>query len=152
MMRLILAAALAMGMSSFAVAGELDNESSVTNKELQGTLVLRVDTRTNEASYVQSAAAVTSPTEAQALVQNAEFSPVPESNVKSELDKDGGSSSWYFYNPYRNYGYGYGYGWGWNTGYRPPCNWYGNYYNPCYSYNYGYYNYYYYSPCWSYWR
>lgn len=139
MMRFIFAATLVLGMSSFAAAGELDNESKVTNKELQGTMVLRVDTRTNQASFVKVDAAMASAADAQAFAQSANFSPVPASNMKSELDKDGGASSWYFYYP--SYGYGY-----------PGCNWYGNYYNPYYSYGYGYYNYYYYGSCWSYCR
>ncbi|WP_413289047.1 hypothetical protein [Bdellovibrio sp. HCB337] len=141
MMRFILSAALVFGMSSFAVAGELDNESGVTNKELQGTMVLRVDTRTGEATYIQTEAAMGSEADAKAFAQKAEFSPVPVSNMKSELDADGGASSWYFYNPYPRYGY-----------YNPYCNWYGNYYNPYYQYNNGYYNYYYYGSCWSYCR
>lgn len=141
MMRFILSAALAFGMSSFAVAGELDNESGVTNKELQGTMVLRVDTRTGQATYIQTEKAMASEADAQAFAQTAAFSPVAANNLKTELDADGGASSWYFYNPYRSYGY-----------YNPYCNWYGNYYYPYYQYNYGYYNYYYYGSCWSYCR
>ena len=139
MMRFILSAALVLGMGSVAMAGELDNESGVTNKELQGTLVLRVNTVTKEAAFVKTDAAMVSKEDAQAFAAAANFSPVPAANIKSELDKDGGASSWYFYYP--SYGY-----------YNPGCNWYGNYYNPYYYYNYGYYNYYYYSPYWSYWR
>lgn len=141
MMRFILSAALALGVSSFAVAGELDNESGVTNKELQGTMVLRVDTRTGEATYIKTDVAMSSEVEAKTFAQTAAFSPVPTTNMKSELDADGGASSWYFYNPYPNYSY-----------YNPYCNWYGNYYMPYYQYNYGYYNYYYYGSCWSYCR
>jgi hypothetical protein len=140
MMRFILAAALVLGMGSAAVAGELDNEAGITNKELTGTLVLRVDTRTKEASYVKMDTALTSKDEAQKLALSATFAKVPTANMKSELDQDGGASSWYFYSPYQ---YPY---------YTPACNWYGNYYNPYYSYNYGYYNYYYYGSQWSYWR
>lgn len=140
MMRFILAATLALGVSSFALAGELDNEAGVTNKELTGTLVLRVDTRTNEAAYVKLDAGLNSEAEAIALAQSATFSKVPAANLKTELDQDGGASSWYFYSPYQ---YPY---------YTPACNYYGNYYNPYYSYNYGYYNYYYYGSWWSYRR
>lgn len=143
MMRFILAATLTLGLSSFATAGELDNESKVTNKELQGTMVLRVDTRTNQAAFVKLDSALASEADAKALAQSAQFSPVPAANVKSELDKDGGASSWYFYIGYPGYGYGYGY---------PGCNWYGNYYNPYYYYGYGNYNYYYYGSSWSYYR
>jgi len=147
MMRFILAAALALGVSSFAKAGELDNEAGVTNKELKGTLVLRVDTRTNEMAFVKLDNALGSEVEAKALAQNnANFAPVPAANVRSELDKDGAASSWYFYNPYPYPYYTPAYGYG------PSCNYYGNYYQPYYSYNCGYYNYYYYGSCWSYCR
>jgi len=138
-MRFILSAALVLGMGSVAMAGELDNESGVTNKELQGTLVLRVNTLTNESSFVKTDVAMTSEADAKAFAAAAAFTAVPASNLKSELDQDGGTSSWYFYYPNYNY-------------YTPVCNWYGNYYNPYYTYNYGYYNYYYYGSYWSYWR
>ena len=46
------------------------------------------------------------------------------------LDQDGGASSWYFYTGYNYYSY---------------LNWYGCWYAPYYTYNYGYYTYYYYS-------
>jgi hypothetical protein len=141
MMRFILSAALVLGMGSFAIAGELDNESGVTNKELQGTMVLRVNTLTKEASFVKTDATMMSEADAKAFAQATEFAKVPAANLRSELDSDGGASSWYFYNPYQQYNY-----------YQPVCNWYGNYYNPYYQYNYGYYNYYYYGSCWSYCR
>lgn len=141
MMRFILSAALVLGLGSAAVANELDNESGVTNQELQGTLVLRVNTVTNEASFVKTDAAMGSEAEAKAFSQTAEFAKLPASKIKSELDHDGGASSWYFYYPQYNYNY-----------YNPYCNWYGNYYNPYYQYNYGYYNYYYYGSYWSYYR
>lgn len=140
MMRFILSAALVLGLGSVALAGELDNESGVTNKELQGTLVLRVNTVTHEAAYVKTEAGMVSQAAAQAFAQTANFAAVPAANIKSELDQEGGASSWYFYYP-QQYGY-----------YQPTCNWYGNYYNPYYAYNYGYYNYYYYGSYWSYWR
>jgi hypothetical protein len=143
MMRFILSAVLAVGMGSAAFAGELDNEAGVTNKKLQGTMVLRVDTRTGEAAYVKTEVAMKSEADAKDLAATAAFSPVSANNVRSELDQDGGASSWYFYNPYQN-NYGYGY--------NPYCNYYGNYYTPYYQYNYGYYNYYYYGSCWSYCR
>ena len=135
-MRFILTAVLALGATS-AFAGELDNESGVTNKQLSGTLVLRVDTRTQESAFVKLDKGLNSESEAKALAQSAKFSKV---QVRSELDQDGGASSWYFYSPYQ---YPY---------YTPVCNYYGNSYNPYYSYNYGYYNYYYYGSYWSYGR
>ncbi len=126
----ILAAALVFAAGS-AFAGELDNESSVTNQAMNGTVVVRVDSRNNQTSVMTSAAAVRAGNEAQNLVETGSFKAVGSKNVKSELDQDGGASSWYFYNGYNNY---YG------------CvNWYGNWYRPYYTYNYSYYSYYYYS-------
>lgn len=126
----ILAAALVFAAGS-AFAGELDNESSVTNQAMNGTVVVRVDARNNQTSVMTSDAAVRAGNEAQNLVETGSFKAVGSKNVKSELDQDGGASSWYFYNGYNNY---YG------------CvNWYGNWYRPYYTYNYSYYRYYYYS-------
>lgn len=149
MMRFILTAVLALGATS-AFAGELDNESGVTNsKQLTGTLVLRVDTRTKESAIVKMDKALGSEAEAKALAKTGNFAKVPANKVRSELDQDGGASSWYFYCNYNN-GYGgspYGYPY-----YTPVCNYYGNSYNPYYSYNNGNYNYYYYGSYWSYGR
>lgn len=130
---LILAAALVLGASSFAIAGELDNESSVTNQSMNGTIVIRVDNRTNKTAVLASEQAVSSNSEAQVLAQKGSFQEVSSAHVRSELDQDGGASSWYFYNGYNYYGY---------------MNWYGNWYTPCYSYSYNYYSYYYYSNYW----
>jgi hypothetical protein len=130
MKSLILAAALVF-VAGGAFAGELDNESSVTNQAMNGTVVVRVDTRTNKTSVMTSETAVSKGQEAQNLVATGSFQAVDSKHVKSELDQDGGASSWYFYNGYNN-----------NYG----CmNWYGNWYRPYYTYAYSYYYYYYYS-------
>jgi len=135
MKRLILVAALALSAGTSAWAGELDNESSVTNQSMNGTVVIRVDTRTHQTSVLASEKAVTNNVEAQALARQGSFQAVSAEHVRSELDNDGGASSWYFYTPYQpSYSYAYGY-----------MYWYGTWYTPCYSYSYGYYEYYYYS-------
>jgi hypothetical protein len=145
MKALLLSAVLTLGFASHVLAGELDNESSVTNQQLQGTLVIRVDQRTNQAAALKTDAVVTTPSQAKALAAKGQFRTLPSSKVRTELDSDGGASSWYFY-PQYSYGNSYYYNY---------TNWYGNWYAPCYSYNYNYYNnynyysYYYYS---SYWR
>ncbi|MGZ3768540.1 MAG: hypothetical protein ACXVCP_10485 [Bdellovibrio sp.] len=141
MKRFILAAVLALGANSFAFAGELDNESSVTNQSMNGTVVIRVDTRNNQASILTTNKKVASDSEAHSLVKTGSFQNVPAGHVKNELDKDGGASSWYYYNGCNGYN-------GCNNGYNNYNNnmyWYGSWYSPCYSYNYGYYQYYYYS-------
>ncbi len=132
MKHLLLVATLALGMTTSAFASELDNESSVTNQSMNGTVVVRVDTRTNEASVLASSSVMKNDAQAQALAQKGTFNKVSQKNLSNELDRDGGASSWYFYNNYYSNYYSYMY-------------YYGNWYNPCYSYNYGYYNYYYYS-------
>ncbi|QDK36517.1 hypothetical protein [Bdellovibrio sp. NC01] len=134
MKHLILVAALALASGS-AFAGELDNESSVINQTaMNGAVVVRVDARDNSAA-VATAAAPANEVQAKALAQTGNFAKVAATNVGGELDHDGGSSSWYFYNGYNTYYYSYMY-------------WYGNWYRPCYTYNYGYYTYYYYSNYW----
>ncbi|CAE78432.1 hypothetical protein predicted by Glimmer/Critica [Bdellovibrio bacteriovorus HD100] len=127
MKHLILVAALVLGSGS-AFAGELDNESSVTNQSMNGTVVIRVDNRNNQTAVLATEQAVTSDAQAQVLAQTGSFD--QSANVRNELDQDGGASSWYFYSGYNYYSYVY---------------WYGNWYTPCYTYNYGYYSYYYYS-------
>jgi len=133
MKHLILVAALILGAVSFANAGELDNDAGVANQSIQGTVVVRIDTRTSTASVLKTNVTMANPTQAQALAQSGAFQAVPAANVRSELDNDGGTSSWYFFTGYYNYGY---------------MNWYGSWYQPCYTYNYGYYNYYYYANYW----
>nr|BFD58283.1 hypothetical protein CKG001_03900 [Bdellovibrio sp. CKG001]BFD61713.1 hypothetical protein BdHM001_03940 [Bdellovibrio sp. HM001]BFD65525.1 hypothetical protein HAGR004_05470 [Bdellovibrio sp. HAGR004] len=128
MKQLILVAALTLGATSFAFAGELDNESSVTNQSMNGTVVIRVDNRNNQTAVLATPSPLTSDAQAQTLAQTGAFEQA--ANVRSELDQDGGASSWYFYSGYNYYSYVY---------------WYGNWYTPCYTYNYGYYSYYYYS-------
>lgn len=127
MKHLILVAALVLGSGS-AFAGELDNESSVTNQSMNGTVVIRVDSRNNQTAVLASEQVVTSDAQALALAQSGSFEQT--ANVRNELDQDGGASSWYFYSGYNYYSYVY---------------WYGNWYTPRYTYSYGYYSYYYYS-------
>lgn len=131
-------AAIALGAGSLASASELDNEQSVTNQALNGTVVVRLDTRTQKAA-VLATDVISSDSQAQAVARSGAFKPVSSAHVKSELDQTGGASSWYFYNGYHgyptyNYGYNYGY-----------LNWYGSWYQPRYTYSYSYYQYYYYS-------
>lgn len=132
MKHLILVAALAMGSTAFA--SELDNESSVTNQAMNGTVVIRVDTRNNQTAVVASDKVMASKAQAQELARGGQFKALSSEKVRTELDQDGGASSWYFYRGY-NYAYSSVY-------------WYGNWYNPYYTYNYNYYTYYYYSNYW----
>lgn len=132
MIRVLLASALIFASTSFA--GELDNEGSVTNQGLQGTVIVRIDNRNQSAAILQTEQVLTSEQAAHALAASSDFKSLPAQNVRGELDRDGGASSWYWYRGYNYYNYLY---------------WYGNYYYPCYNYNYSYYSYYYYS---SYWR
>jgi|SRR6185312_9221894 len=124
-------AMLILSVATVAMAGELDNDNQVANQGLQETVVVRVDTRDNSVAVLNAKQVVSSAVEAQALTQQT-FSAVPATKVRSELDNDGGASSWYVY----WYSYSYAY--------YPSYCYYGNYYNPYYSYGWGYYNYYYY--------
>lgn len=129
MLRTILMSALmALGASS-AVASELDNEGSVTNQGLQGTVVIRVDSRDGSVSMAQAQTPANT-RDAQALAQAANFRQVGAAHLRSELDQDAGASSWYWYNNPYSYSH---------------LGWYGYSYYPYYNYSYSYYSYYYYS-------
>lgn len=153
MTKVLLTVFLFLGVSSVGGARELDDESSITNRELKGTIILRVDKRTRKAEYVKTDTVMTSKEKAKNFAKTAKFRKVPASNIKSELDHDSGSSSWYFYNnnPYDGrYGRGdYNDGY-YNRGYNPYCNYYGNNYQSYYSYSNYNYSYYYYGNC--YWN
>lgn len=129
MKKLILA--LVLTSTTFAVAGELDDESQVINKNLNSTVVVRVDSRDKSVAVLNTQEVVASEAQAVALTQK-NFDLVPSDKVRSELDQDGGSSSWYVY--WYNYSYAY----------YPTYCWGRNYYSPYYNYRYSYYTYYYY--------
>jgi len=134
MKALILTLSLFIGTS--AMASELDNEAGVANQSLQGTVVVRVDNRTQQTAVVQSSALVQNEQAAVALATQSNFVELSKDQVRNELDQDGGASSWYWYAGAYYYSY---------------LNWYGNWYYPAYTYNYGYYTYYYYSNYWYRW-
>ena len=126
MKTLLMTAALLV--SSFAFASELDQD--MTNQGLTGTVVMRVDSRTNAVSMLKTDAIVTSEIQAQALAKTGAFETAPMKNVRTELDQEAGASSWYWYCGYNYPSYLY---------------WYGYNYYPVYTYYYSSYTYYYYS-------
>ncbi len=129
MKRLVSIFALVVGFQ--AHASELDNDGAIANQGLTGTVVIRIDQRDNSVAFVQSEKALNSQTEV-ATVLKSEFKAVPAAQLKKELDKEAGASSWYYYNSPYNYYYN-------------NCLNYGGYnYYPYYSYNTSYYSYYYY--------
>lgn len=121
----------------FAGVDELDQDKA--NQALQGTVVMRIDQRTGTLSMAQVENVVTSKAEALVLAKG-NFQAVPNEKIRSELDREAGASSWYWYYP--GYSNGYGYNYGYNNAYY---YYYGNCYNPWYSYSSGYYSYYYYN-------
>lgn len=143
-------------INTVAIAGELDNERGVTNKDnMHGTLILRVDKRTNKAEYVATEKPLATKETAKKFSRTAKYKNVPSGKMRNELDHSSGTSSWYFYNGYNGYNQGYGPG-GYNDNgyysgnynyYNPFCNYYGQRYQPYYYNNYGPYNYYYYGNC-----
>lgn len=124
-------AALILTVATVAMAGELDNDHQVANQNLEETVVVRVDTRDNSVAVLNTKQVVSSAVQAKALTQKT-FTVVPATQVRSELDTDGGASSWYVY--WYQYSYAY----------YPSYCYYGNYYNPYYNYAWGSYRYYYY--------
>ena len=140
-------------VSTFAQEQGLDSEKGVVNAKrgtpIQGTVILRIDTRDNSLSKLDLDQKLKSETDAQKteaqklVAQNeGQFQVLGADHVKSELDRDAGTSSFYFH--YRGYGYGYRYGgYGYPGSYYYPTYYgYGYAYAPYYYYNYGYYNYY----------
>ena len=127
-----------------AHAGELDNEKSVTNqqvqlaKDLPATLVMRVNAKTGEVSAFHSNEKLSADAKMVQTLANEQFAPVDvhaqvAGQAVGELDKSSSTSSWYFCFPSFNWYYpSYYYG-GFNYGYTP-------YYN----YGWGGYNYYFY--------
>jgi hypothetical protein len=124
---------------SLAIAGPDELDRNPVNQAIQGTVVLRMDQRDGAISMVQLDEVIATESQAQQIVTN-EFQVVPQDKVRSELDREAGASSWYWYYP----GYSYGY----NNAYY---YYYGNCYNPWYTYSYGYYSYYYYNRYSYYW-
>ncbi|MGE3756131.1 MAG: hypothetical protein AB7H97_00150 [Pseudobdellovibrionaceae bacterium] len=122
-------------LSGAAYSNDLDGEARgrLKNREFGETVILKVDKRNGKMKMVRSSDVVGSSKQAKNLAKSKEksFKKVPKSKVRSELDREAGSSSWYYY--YTGYGYPYYYSYSYNY-----------YYTPYYYYNYGYYNYYYY--------
>lgn len=137
---------LALTVSTSAFAGELDNESNVTNQQAQlatdlpATLVIRVNETTQDIEVLHSNNALPAGEAAKAVVDQhaSEFKKIDvKSGMTGELERDSSRSSWYFcfptYNWYSPSYYYYGYSYS---------------YSQYYWYNWGGYNYYYYR--WSY--
>lgn len=124
---------LILASGTVVQANELDNEQGAATRQLQGTVILRVDKRTNRLDYIKTDKTMKSKEQANKTALGSKYKSVPSSRARSELDQDGGSSSWYFYGNYYYY---------------PNCYWYGYYYNPYYYYSWGPYNYYYYGSYW----
>lgn len=112
--RILLIAALAIlsqpALVSPALAGELDNESSVINeqavraKDLPQTVVVRIDEATGAASVLESKTALPADAQGHAVVQNLSSSFKSVSNTgATELDRDSSSSSWYAWYNYSYY-------------------------------------------------
>jgi hypothetical protein len=128
-----------LSIATVAMAGELDNDGQVANQGLQETVVVRIDTHDNSMAVLNTKQVVHSELQAKALTQQT-FTAVPATQVRSELDRDGGASSWYVY----WYGYSYSY--------VPTYCYYGHYYNPYYQWRWGSYYYYYYGAYYPWWR
>lgn len=120
---------LILGFGFSVFASELDNDNNTANQEIKGAVIVRVNNQTGEISYLNTESPITSTEQANLLAETGKFQTLPQENLKNELDKDAGASSWYWH--YGSYYYSYMY-------------WYGSYYYPYYTYNYGYYRYYYY--------
>ena len=144
-MRLLSASILALGLTlGFnAHAGELDNESNVTNekvalsRDLPATLVVRVNDQTKAVEVLNTQAKLAPEAASAGVVAAQAFSPAQVgAPMAGELDRTSSTSSWYYcYNGWSQPAYYYYYGYSYS-------------YTPYYWYNYGGYSYSYYR--WSY--
>ncbi|MGE0631788.1 MAG: hypothetical protein AB7O96_05245, partial [Pseudobdellovibrionaceae bacterium] len=102
---LLFSAVLVTGLT--VQAGELDRDmSNIQNPELNGTIVLKVAKKTGKIEVLKiDKKIVSSKEEALALVKSDKFVPVPKDQIRTELDGDAGSSSWYFYGGGCGYNY-----------------------------------------------
>ena len=148
----IFAAAVAITATFTAIsahAGELDNEKSVTNQQIQmakdlpATLVMRVDQKTGAVQALHSIAKLPADAAAIQAIAGQTFAPVDlkaqvAGRPVGELDQSSSSSSWYFCFPQYNWfapSYYYG---GFNYGYTPYFNYgFGGYNYSFYRWNYG---------------
>lgn len=179
-MKALIFGALIIGAVVVANASELDNEKSVTNvaPSFAGTVVLRVSHEDKSTAILRSENITRTEKEAHSVAkaEASNFEMLPAEKVLSELDRDGGRSSWYFYWPALSFGfsysyprytytpgyatpygytyyynpYGYSAAYAYNYAYTygvPVYGWYGSYYTPYYSFSYGPYSYYYYGYC-----
>lgn len=112
---------------------------------LTGTVILRVDTTTQAMTMLSTDNQIKNQSDAQSLVQDeSKFKPVDKSANRTELDRDGATSSWYFCWPYYySYYYPYNYYYSYPTYY-----YYGYNYFPYYNWGWGHYHYYYYGRRW----
>lgn len=129
----ILASLLLTTLPMWANADELDREPVNRRAQITGTVVVRVDNRNNDVAILHSDRNIGSRDEARELAAG-RFTRVPDNRIRSELDRDAGSSSWYIY---------------WAT--TPAYCYYGYNYSPYYYYSYGYYGYYYYGNPYARW-
>lgn len=116
------AAALVFGFNAVQ-AQELDNESQVTNAQIEGsrdlpaTLVIRANDATNQVEILHTSERLAAdPVSAQALNPTDFVKVDVDTKMKGELDQSSSASSWYFwfngaytYPTYYYYGYSYNY-------------------------------------------
>lgn len=93
-----------------AHAGELDDETDVTNRQVElaqdlpQTLVVRVSEDESETAVLHMDEALPADASIQETIAKLEFTRItPGAASAHELDQDGSRSSWYFYFNYWNY-------------------------------------------------
>ncbi|MBX3017716.1 MAG: hypothetical protein KF767_07505 [Bdellovibrionaceae bacterium] len=121
--------------------------SSVMAAKLDQPVIVRYNPQTGAAEKLVLNKEITSKAEAAKLAQEGRFVAMANENVAlSELDREAGASSWYWYCPYCYNGYNQ------YQQYYPSYYYYGQSYQPYYSYQYQNCYYYYYSSSYSYRR
>ncbi len=142
-MRTFIALVSALTLTTAAWAGELDQPEVINSQgPIQGTIILKVSADQTQASVLKTDEVISNVQSLEQLAteKDAEFTALPTDQIRSEADREVGTSNWFFWYPTYNYYYPtyncyYG---GYN--YAPYHNWYyGGYYYYGYSSFFGWY-------------
>lgn len=134
-----------MKLKVFALSLVFLGATSVLAAKLDQPVIVRFNPSTGAVEKLALSKEITSKAEAARLAKSGLFQAVANENVAlSELDREAGASSWYWYCPNCYSGYQSYYQ------YQPSYYYYGQSYQPYYQYSYNNCYYYYYSSSYSY--
>lgn len=108
---------------------------SASAKELNGNVIIRYNKTTGTVERMMTTQKIHSAKEAEALVRDGKFESIEGHLAVTELDREAGASSWFWFCP----------SWGWSTwAVTPQFYWYGTTFSPWFNSSFNNFNYYYY--------